>query len=68
LLIGGGPLAENVSAFANRLTDAIYSYATDLRWPRRGFPAMARNSRPWCSMPHLVQTDQLKQLREFFQP
>jgi 3-oxoacyl-[acyl-carrier protein] reductase len=47
LLIGGGPLAERVSAFANRLTESIYRYGEQLN----GFPATARNSKPWCSTP-----------------
>ena len=29
LLIGGGPLTEKIGTFANRLTDAIYSYGTE---------------------------------------
>lgn len=29
LLIGGGPLATKILPFANKLTDAIYSYGTD---------------------------------------
>lgn len=66
LLIGGGPLAEKVSAFANRLTDAIYGYGTE--------PSVAT---PWIpghgpklkavvfDASDLVHTDQLKHLREF---
>ncbi|NBF05522.1 3-oxoacyl-ACP reductase [Pseudomonas sp. Fl5BN2] len=69
LLIGGGALAQQVSALAPRLTDAIYSYGTD--------PGLAT---PWIpghgprlkavvfDASELLQTDQLKQLREFFQP
>lgn len=69
LLIGGGALAQQVSALAPRLTDAIYSYGTD--------PALAT---PWIpghgprlkavvfDASELLHTHSLKQLREFFQP
>ncbi|MQA56533.1 3-oxoacyl-ACP reductase [Pseudomonas piscis] len=69
LLIGGGPLARRVADLAPRLTDAIYSYGSD--------PALAS---PWIpghgprlkavvfDASELLQIDQLKQLREFFQP
>ncbi len=69
LLIGGGPLAENVSAFANRLTDAIYSYATDPSLATAWIPGHGPKLKAVVfDATHLVQTDQLKQLREFFQP
>ena len=69
LLVGGGPLAQQVSSLAPRLTDSIYSYGCD--------PALAT---PWIpghgprlkavvfDASELRHTDQLKQLREFFQP
>ncbi|PNG33067.1 MULTISPECIES: 3-oxoacyl-ACP reductase [Pseudomonas] len=69
LLIGGGAMAQQVSALAPRLTDSLYSYGTD--------PALAT---PWIpghgpklkavvfDASELRHTDQLKQLREFFQP
>lgn len=69
LLIGGGALAQQVAALAPRLTDAIYSYGSD--------PSLAT---PWIpghgprlkavvfDAGELLQVDQLKQLREFFQP
>ena len=69
LLIGGGPLAENVSAFANRLTDAIYSYGTDPSLATAWIPGHGPKLKAVVfDATHLVQTDQLKQLREFFQP
>lgn len=69
LLIGGGPLAERVSAFANRLTDGIYRYgeqpATATEWiPGHGPKLKA----VVFDASELLHTDQLKQLREFFQP
>lgn len=51
LLIGGGPLAEKVNAFANRLTDAIYTYGTEPSMATAWIPGHGPNSRPWCSMP-----------------
>lgn len=69
LLIGGGTLAQQVAALAPRLTDAIYSYGSD--------PSLAT---PWIpghgprlkavvfDASELLHTEQLKQLREFFQP
>ncbi len=71
LLIGGGALAEKVSAFANRLTDAIFSYGTEpapekaTAWiPGHGPKLKA----VVFDASELNQTDALKQLREFFQP
>jgi len=69
LLLGGGALAQQVAALAPRLTDGIYSYGAD--------PSLAT---PWIpghgprlkavvfDASELLHTDQLKQLREFFQP
>ena len=69
LLVGGGPLAQQVSRLAPRLTDSIYSYGCD--------PALAT---PWIpghgprlkavvfDASEVRHTEQLKQLREFFQP
>ena len=69
LLIGGGPLAEKVSAFANRLTDAIYSYGTEPSMATAWIPGHGPKLKAVVfDASDLVQTDQLKQLREFFQP
>jgi 3-oxoacyl-[acyl-carrier protein] reductase len=69
LLLGGGPLIEQVSAFAPRMTDLLFSFGGDVR-----------DAHPWTheqgskikavvfDAGHLVQTSQLAQLREFFQP
>ena len=69
LLIGGGPLADKVSAFANRLTDAIYSYGTEPSMATAWIPGHGPKLKAVVfDASDLVQTDQLKQLREFFQP
>lgn len=69
LLIGGGPLAEKVSALANRLTDTIYSYGTDPTLATAWIPGHGQKLKAVVfDASDLVQVDQLKQLREFFQP
>ncbi|CAG8868170.1 hypothetical protein PS726_05233 [Pseudomonas fluorescens] len=69
LLIGGGPLAEHVSAFANRLTDAIYSYGTEPSLATAWIPGHGPKLQAVVfDASDLLHTDQLKQLREFFQP
>ncbi|QXI29181.1 3-oxoacyl-ACP reductase [Pseudomonas vanderleydeniana] len=69
LLLGGGPLAAHIASFAQRLTDAVYSYGSEVpgcsSWiPGHGprLKALVFDASP------LEQVDQLKQLREFFQP
>ncbi len=69
LVIGGGPLANAVEAFAARLTDTCYSYAG------QGLqaPAWVAGLGPTLKAvvfdaSHLSDSVQLKQLREFFQP
>ncbi|WP_062378822.1 3-oxoacyl-ACP reductase [Pseudomonas abietaniphila] len=69
LLLSGGPLAESVSEFAPRMTDLLFSFGSDVS-----------GAHPWTSdqgsrikavvfdASALVHTDQLGQLREFFQP
>ena len=69
LLIGGGELAGQVNRFASKLTDAVFSYGPG-----------SFNATPWIpgqgptlkavvfDASALLHTDQLKQLREFFQP
>jgi len=69
LLIGGGPLAERISMFANRLTDGIYCYgeqpASASEWIPGHGPKLKAVVFDASALQH---TDQLKQLREFFQP
>ncbi|HKS14568.1 MAG TPA: 3-oxoacyl-ACP reductase [Pseudomonas sp.] len=69
LLLGGGPLANKVEGFAQRLTSEPY-----------GFAGQGLQSPPWVAglgpkvkavvfdASHLSDTDELSQLREFFQP
>ncbi|MCS5514858.1 3-oxoacyl-ACP reductase [Pseudomonas qingdaonensis] len=69
LLLGGGPLVTNVAAFARRLTDEVYSYADE----SLELPAWVAGLGPKLKAvvfdaSHLTDNDQLKQLREFFQP
>ena len=69
LLIGGGPLTANISAFANRLTDAIYSYGTEPSTATAWIPGHGPKLKAVVfDASDLVHTDELKQLREFFQP
>lgn len=69
LLLGGGPLAAQVLGFANKLTEAIYSYGPE---PLKATPWIPGHGPKLKAVlfdaSHLQQTDQLKQLREFFQP
>lgn len=69
LLLGGGPLANKVEAFAQRLTDDVYSFASpDLsatEWVAGLGPKLKAVV---FDASELDDTDQLKQLREFFQP
>ena len=69
LLLGGGPLAERISRFANRLTDAIYSYGTEPSLATAWIPGHGPKIKAVVFDASALQhTDQLKQLREFFQP
>lgn len=69
LLISAGPLADQVRLFAQRLTDSLYSFGSDMPgatvWVANQGPklkAVVFDASP------LLRTDQLKQLRDFFQP
>ncbi|WP_095156073.1 3-oxoacyl-ACP reductase [Pseudomonas sp. Irchel 3E13] len=69
LLLGGGPLAAKVAAFANRLTDESYSFADETL----GLPAWvaglgSKLKAVVFDASAISDIDQLKQLREFFQP
>ena len=69
LLIGGGPLAQQVSELAKRLTDAIYQYASEPSLGTAWIPGHGPKLKAVVfDASDLVHTDQLKQLREFFQP
>ncbi|KAF0862724.1 3-oxoacyl-ACP reductase [Pseudomonas sp. LD120] len=69
LLIGGGALAQQVSALAPRLTDAIYSYGTDSALATPWIPGHGpRLKAVVFDASELLHTHSLKQLREFFQP
>ncbi|WP_136478294.1 3-oxoacyl-ACP reductase [Pseudomonas sp. DG56-2] len=69
LLLGGGPLANKIEAFAQRLTDEVYSFASpDLsatEWVAGLGPKLKAVV---FDASELNDSDQLKQLREFFQP
>ena len=69
LLIGGGALAGHVSQFASKLTDAVFSYGPE---PLHGTPWIPGQGPKLKAVvfdaSELLHTDQLKQLREFFQP
>ncbi|AZD27479.1 3-oxoacyl-ACP reductase [Pseudomonas chlororaphis] len=69
LLIGGGPLTQQVGAIAPRLTESIYSYGTDPTLATAWIPGHGpRLKAVVFDASDILQTDQLKQLRGFFQP
>ncbi|QQZ42802.1 3-oxoacyl-ACP reductase [Pseudomonas sp. SK3(2021)] len=69
LLIGGGPLTRQISAIAPRLTESIYSYGTDPTLATAWIPGHGpRLKAVVFDASDILQTGQLKQLREFFQP
>lgn len=69
LLIGGGPLAQNINTFANKLTDRIYSYGPEPLVAPAWIPGHGPKLKAVVfDASAIVHTDQLKQLREFFQP
>ena len=64
-----GPLADHVRLFAQRLTDSLYSFGSD----QPGATAWVAEQGPKLKAvvydaSALLHTEQLKQLREFFQP
>ena len=74
LLLGGGPLAAKVLAFAHKLTDATYRYGAHpagleplevTEWIPGHGPKLKAVVFDASGLQH---ADQLKQLREFFQP
>ncbi len=69
LLLGGGPLAAKVAGFSSRLTSETYSFADEAL----GLPAWvaglgSKLKAVVFDASTLADIDQLKQLREFFQP
>lgn len=69
LLISAGPLADQVRLFAQRLTDSLYSFGSDMP----GATVWVANQGPKLKAvvfdaSTLLRTEQLKQLRDFFQP
>ncbi|AVU74157.1 3-oxoacyl-ACP reductase [Pseudomonas rhizophila] len=69
LLLGGGPLTEQIGAFAKRLTDAIFIYGGEPTLATEWIPGHGPKIKAVVyDASHLAQADQLKQLREFFQP
>ncbi|CAM4076929.1 3-oxoacyl-[acyl-carrier-protein] reductase FabG [Pseudomonas reidholzensis] len=69
LVLGGGPLANQVEAIAARLTDELYSFAgTDLQAPAWVAGLGPKLKAVVFDASHLSDSDQLSQLREFFQP
>ncbi|MBM3110748.1 3-oxoacyl-ACP reductase [Pseudomonas arcuscaelestis] len=69
MLLGGGPLANKIEAFAQRLTDEVYSFASPglsaTEWVAGLGPKLKAVV---FDASELNDSDQLKQLREFFQP
>ncbi|MGN8345193.1 3-oxoacyl-ACP reductase [Pseudomonas sp. SMV71] len=69
LLLGGGALIEQIGTFAKRLTDAIYVYGGEPTLATEWIPGHGPKIKAVVyDASHLAQVDQLKQLREFFQP
>ena len=69
LLLGGGPLVGQVNHFASKLTDAVFSYGPEPLVATLWIPGQGPTLKAVVfDASHLLHTDQLKQLREFFQP
>ena len=69
LLLGGGALAANVGAIAPKLTDAVFSYGPGSWEANPWIPGQGPKLKAVVfDASELLHTDQLKQLREFFQP
>lgn len=69
LLISAGPLANQVRLFAQRLTDSLYSFGSEIP----GATVWVANQGPKLKAivfdaSSLLRTEHLKQLRDFFQP
>lgn len=69
LVIGGGPLASQVEAIAPRLTDECYSFnGVSLQAPAWVAGLGPKLKAAVFDASHLSDSDELRQLREFFQP
>lgn len=69
LLLGGGPLAAKVAAFASRLTADVYRFADEaLDLPAWVAGLGSKLKAVVFDASSITDIDQLKQLREFFQP
>ncbi|MCI3943589.1 3-oxoacyl-ACP reductase [Pseudomonas syringae] len=69
LLISAGPLGDEVRQFASRLTDSLYSFGSDMP----GATTWVSNQGPRLKAvvfdaSQILRTEQLRQLRDFFQP
>ena len=69
LLIGGGAMTEQVNRFAAKLTDTVLSYGAEPLIASPWIPGTGPKLKAVVfDASELLHTDQLKQLREFFQP
>ncbi|MND58583.1 3-oxoacyl-[acyl-carrier-protein] reductase FabG [compost metagenome] len=69
LLLGGGPLVARVAEFANRLTDQLFSFASEDLSAPAWVPGLGPKLKAVLfDASEIADIDQLKQLREFFQP
>ncbi|MDU9394231.1 3-oxoacyl-ACP reductase [Pseudomonas sp. zfem002] len=69
LLLGGGPLAAKVAGFSSRLTSEVYRFADEaLELPAWVAGLGSKLKAVVFDASALSDIDQLKQLREFFQP
>ncbi|MGV8918212.1 MAG: 3-oxoacyl-ACP reductase [Pseudomonas sp.] len=69
LLISAGPLAEHIRLFAQRLTDSLFSFGSDQPGATAWVPEQGPKLKAVLfDASTLAHPDQLKQLREFFQP
>ncbi len=69
LVLGGGPLAQQVQALAATLTEELYAYeCADLQAPTWVAGLGKKLKAVVFDASHLSDSDQLRQLREFFQP
>lgn len=66
MLLGGGPLTEQIGTFAKRLTDTIFIYGGEPTLATEWIPGHGPKIKAVVyDASHLVQADQFKQLREF---
>ncbi|WP_341960128.1 3-oxoacyl-ACP reductase [Pseudomonas sp. RC10] len=69
LLLSGGPLAERVSEFAPRMTDLLFSFASDFSGAHPWTPDQGSKIKAVVfDASRLLHTSQLSGLRDFFQP